>query len=168
MTDVHQLICAVARKLAASGPIDYLEIGVREGDSIASVMTEPGIRLAVGIDTWGTDAGGSGRGSPDHIVIQPNMLLITGSSHAILPGLRHKFDLIFIDGDHSLEGCMSDCRDCLPLLKPGGTIIVDDLDHPQHTYIRPNVSAWAAANGMQFTAHAAGYGVAEISSLLAQ
>ena len=35
-------------------------------------------------------------------------------------------DLIFCDGDHSLEGCMSDVKRFMPVLKPGGYFILHD------------------------------------------
>ena len=37
-----------------------------------------------------------------------------------------KFDLIFIDGGHSVETIRSDLDHCLKLIAPGGTIVLDD------------------------------------------
>lgn len=36
-------------------------------------------------------------------------------------------DLVFIDGDHSYEGCLADLNDVAPLVKPGGRIIGHDF-----------------------------------------
>ncbi len=36
------------------------------------------------------------------------------------------FDWIYVDGDHSYEGCLSDLEDCLKLIKKDGTLFADD------------------------------------------
>ena len=36
------------------------------------------------------------------------------------------FDLMFIDGDHSYDGLMGDCKKLLPYLKPGGYFAIHD------------------------------------------
>jgi len=38
-----------------------------------------------------------------------------------------RIDLIFIDGDHSYEGCHADIINWIPLVKPGGCVILHDL-----------------------------------------
>lgn len=39
-----------------------------------------------------------------------------------------EIDLLFIDGDHSYEGCRGDLAAWLPHLKPGGWLLVHDYD----------------------------------------
>lgn len=39
---------------------------------------------------------------------------------------NYKFDFLFIDGDHSFEGCLSDIKNWYPLLEPGGLIVFHD------------------------------------------
>jgi len=165
--EVHSLVYQASYRIPGSWCIDYLEIGVREGDSMKAVLRNPAVRFAIGIDTWGNGAGGTGRGSADHVPVMlgpdaNRVLLITGDSHVILPGLSHKFDLIYVDGDHTLEGALADCNDCLPLLHDTGIMLVDDLDHPQHTYLHAAVEQWAKDHGLTFTFHAVGYGVGEV------
>lgn len=41
-------------------------------------------------------------------------------------------DLIFIDGDHTYEGCAGDILAWLPLLKPGGYLAIHDYDKLAH------------------------------------
>ena len=45
---------------------------------------------------------------------------------------RPKFDLIFIDGDHSYEGCLSDLKDYMPMLEEGGYLVMHDYNSPLH------------------------------------
>ena len=40
---------------------------------------------------------------------------------------KHTYDLINVDGDHSFQGALKDCRNCWPLLNPGGLMLVDDM-----------------------------------------
>lgn len=39
-------------------------------------------------------------------------------------------DVLFIDGDHSYEGCMADWADYGPLVRPGGLVIFHDIFFP--------------------------------------
>jgi len=38
------------------------------------------------------------------------------------------FDMVFIDGDHSYEGARYDIEHSLPLLRPGGILVLHDYD----------------------------------------
>lgn len=161
----YQLIRDTVKRLAKN--VSYLEIGTCEGGSAAAAFSTDSIRLAVLIDTWGIECGGSGKGSPDHVVkllgdAMRSTIIITGESKAVLPTLTHQFDLIFVDGDHSHEGCLSDMTNSLRLLAPGGIMLVDDLDNGAHTYLRKTVTDFAAANGLDMVTHAVHCGVAEL------
>ena len=52
---------------------------------------------------------------------------IKGSSFHILPTIKEKFDVIFIDGDHSYHGVKTDLSNCLNLCHEDTIIIMDDL-----------------------------------------
>ena len=102
----HEILAACARELSLNERISYLEIGVNEGCSALAVLETSSILFAVLVDTWGKEAGGTGRGSPQHVVNRlerwgDSVLFITGDSKLVVPSLTHKFDLIFVDGDHS-------------------------------------------------------------------
>lgn len=45
---------------------------------------------------------------------------------------RPLFDLMFIDGDHTYEGCLRDFSDYYPMLEKGGFIIAHDYNSPLH------------------------------------
>ena len=55
-----------------------------------------------------------------------------GDSHQLLPQLAQKLkgriDIYLVDGDHTYEGAHSDITQGLPLIKPGGFILVHDVD----------------------------------------
>jgi hypothetical protein len=50
-----------------------------------------------------------------------------------------QFDLINVDGDHSYEGALKDCRAVWPLLNVGGIILVDDMSFAD---VNPAVKAF--------------------------
>lgn len=53
-------------------------------------------------------------------------------SKKVLTGfLEDSFDFIYIDGDHSYEGALSDANLAWPLLKKGGIIIFDDYNNDE-------------------------------------
>jgi predicted O-methyltransferase YrrM len=51
-----------------------------------------------------------------------------GHSVDVAGAFDGQLDLLFIDGDHSYEGCRSDALAWLPHLKPGGIIVMHDYD----------------------------------------
>ena len=171
MNDKHVIdfLYEKSRELTAHGrPIHYLEIGVQEGGSLWRVLHNPFIQLAVGIDNWGDEYGGTGRRSPDHLYDRlgddmGRALILTGDSHVVLPGMRHFFDMIFIDGDHSEAGCIRDLGFCLRLLRKNGVIYVDDMNHPKHSYLLAAVDKWASENKCSARLYPEpGYGVMEV------
>jgi len=117
----------------------YLEIGVRDGDSLTAALKNRTIERLVLCDTWGDMYGGTNKGSHKHI--EPiiagvkSVCFLDGDSKVLIPTLAETFDLINIDGDHSMLGCLTDMKNCWPLLVPGGFMVVDDLAHPAHKYL---------------------------------
>lgn len=57
--------------------------------------------------------------------IGENVNLIVGDSTSENPSIG-KFDLLWIDGDHSLAGCSGDIKRWWPRLSPGGSMILHD------------------------------------------
>lgn len=52
-----------------------------------------------------------------------------GFSTSVLPKYPdHSFDMIYVDGDHSLEGCTKDLELAIKKVKPGGWICGHDYD----------------------------------------
>ena len=111
-----------------------LEIGSFKGKSSANLAAglKPGARLAC-VDTWQNQA----MPYDPTVDVLPEFLRNTenyrdridtcrGSSVAIAANWSRPLDLLFIDGDHSYEGCSSDLRAWLSFLKPGGWIAFHD------------------------------------------
>jgi hypothetical protein len=48
------------------------------------------------------------------------------SSEQFFKTFTEKVDWVYVDGDHSYEGCLKDLRNCLKIVKPGGMIFGDD------------------------------------------
>jgi predicted O-methyltransferase YrrM len=55
-----------------------------------------------------------------------------GDSKVLVPELAKtyskKVDIYLVDGDHAYEGALADIRNGLPMVKPGGFILVHDVD----------------------------------------
>jgi len=55
-----------------------------------------------------------------------NVDLIVGDSQRQRSPRVGSFDVLFVDGDHSYDGCTRDCENWFPLLEPGGHIVFHD------------------------------------------
>lgn len=105
--------------------LSYLEIGSFEGRSVCwmldNVLTHPSCRI-VCVD-WLFQ-------SRFHSNIEQhnrkNIEIYSGNSKIVLPNLKGQFDIIYIDGDHSAEGCLFDTVACWRLVQGGGIILWDD------------------------------------------
>ena len=128
---------------------DYLEIGCREGDSLREVVLHaPALNRVVVCDFWGSDFGGTGRGSHDHIDrlldelgFTGERVFLDGDSRETVPTIRgtpglRRFDLVLVDGDHSDDGARADLTNAWPLVQDRGTLLFHDICHPAHPGLR--------------------------------
>lgn len=63
----------------------------------------------------------------------PSVEFIVGDSHDAATRLAVEdylpFDFLFIDGDHSYEGCLQDWKDYRKVVKPGGIVAFHDVSY---------------------------------------
>ena len=95
----------------------YLEVGVDKGKSlsVARMVAKPNV-LVCGVDL---------REDPK----VPNTVFYQGDSADIARTWdKWKISLLFIDGDHSYQGCKRDIEAWYPLMKEGGVLLFHDCD----------------------------------------
>jgi predicted O-methyltransferase YrrM len=117
------------RKFAQQFRGHYLEIGTWRGESLAVVADACTHCTSVSLGEKELRQLGLGE---KHLAVQnffskdiPNVLYIKANSLTFdFHSLNQKFDLIFVDGDHSFEGVRSDTRKVFELLKNEDSIIV--------------------------------------------
>jgi esterase/lipase len=128
--------------------IKYLEIGVAMGEHAEQVLRDRNIYYT-GIDQWKYDTtmeheknkikNWNTQEKWDDVYksvlkklskFEDRASIIRGSSRDVVPTLVHKYDVIYVDGDHSYEGAKKDLELSLDVLAEGGKIIVDDLQYP--------------------------------------
>jgi len=136
-------ILSVLHAAAITGrPRNYLEVGVRRGRSMAAVVAGASDVDVVGFDLWQVDYGGSP--NPGPLLVRQELekfghrgstTFVAGDSRVTVPDwLRShadtSFDLITVDGDHSLPGAWADLRNVAPRLAVGGVLVFDDVANP--------------------------------------
>jgi predicted O-methyltransferase YrrM len=127
---------------AARGARRVVEIGVYEGSSALALQRElgPGAELHL-IDPFGShpDALPGGWGASERATRRvleragrrlgaggPDVRWHIATSHEVAASWSGQLDLVFIDGDHSEEGCETDWLDWSPLVAPGGHVVLHD------------------------------------------
>lgn len=124
------------------------EIGVFEGYNF-NLMIEHNPEMAVGVDMWIDDGVASrndcGR-SQEVLNAMHDMVLEATKDKPFVKILRmysdvaaktfpdEYFDLIYVDADHSYEGCKKDLEAWWPKLKKGGFFIGDDYTNKRAKY----------------------------------
>lgn len=130
--------------------INYLEIGVFNGASLALVLQSPKVKQAYGVDplmlAHQTEHLNKNLGkfnihnTPVTIVKE-----LSCSTEALRQVPQGGINLLFIDGDHTAKGVTADFEKYYGRVAPGGYIVFDDyLDHMYSPQVRPAVDAIVA------------------------
>ena len=109
---------------------DIFEIGVRKGFSTAALLI--GLHKNGG-HLWSMDIDPS-CGS---LFAEKDWTFIPGDSRAVVLAMREipaSLDILMIDGNHSYTYVKSDLANYAPLVKPGGLIIMHDVEAPPTSY----------------------------------
>lgn len=139
-TDLYELM---ERLAADRAPRSYLEIGVQDGESLRRVVTaSPQLRHLTLCDTWDSSYGGTGRGSAMHITAllhdlnyKGQVAYLNGRSQETLPTYwvgkldTDRFDLVFVDGDHSEAGALADLINGWAAC--GDVLVAHDIEFPE-------------------------------------
>jgi len=133
--------------------LKYMEIGVGAGDSARVVLHHGDPRELHLFDNWSADWGGRGYGNEKTVAALlsaytgTHITFVNGDSKQTVPPYPETdFDLIFVDGDHSYEGCNADMHNAWPKLKLKGFMIIDDMN--LHPYLRDCVQAFLKKPGV--------------------
>ena len=123
-------------------PRSYLEIGTRRGRSVCMVAAASPSTNVVCADLWQTDYASNENPGPEFVQSELSRVghtgsveFISGDSHVTIPKYflnnpRAEFDLVTVDGDHSVEGAMDDLQNVVAHLAIGGVLVFDDIDNP--------------------------------------
>lgn len=121
-----KILIEEVKKISSYGV--YLEIGVDRGLSLGTALlaAKPGVKV-VGIDVVDT------KGRQDlfwklRINDEIIPIFIHGFSHKVSQLWGQVIDVLFIDGDHSYEGCLADIKNWLPFMSKSGVILFHDYD----------------------------------------
>ena len=169
--DIVNVLYAAAKTLH---PANYLEIGVRRGRSVCTVVRGcPSVNV-VAFDMWVENYAGMENPGPEFVQAEMkkhgftgDVNFVNGDSHETIPRYfadfpEMTFDLITVDGDHSEEGAFADLCTVIPRLALGGILVFDDIAHPDHPYLlnvwRRALGKFPMLSGYEFTE--IGYGVA--------
>ena len=167
-------------------PRTYLEVGVREGGSLCSVLgSEPEIvafastclddgrthltddiiqRIHEGytsrdptmqlylFDNWSYDGGDGGHDRVTRLLDDGFhhhcYALYDGDSKDTLPPfldtMKAPLDLVFVDGDHTLDGATADLENLAGRFK---VLVMHDLVHPQHSYLEAVFTRYVRSHG---------------------
>jgi len=88
------------------------------------------------VDTWNNDAMTEGQRETMRVFLGnvhkygETIVPIRGWSTTVVDEIARnlvKIDVLFIDGDHSYEGCLADWRAYEPLLRPGSRVAFHDV-----------------------------------------
>jgi predicted O-methyltransferase YrrM len=167
MDDYHTLIADKVRNHSKvlGRSIDYIEVGVLTGNSALAVLSTGCCRHAMLIDNFSNTHCGEWKSSPE--LVQENLKqfkgmfqIKVGNSADVLPNVKEKFDIGFVDGEHNEPACLSDMEKMFPLLRENGIMFVDDLENPEQLHY--TALNFATSHRLRMIYHRVHYGLGEI------
>jgi predicted O-methyltransferase YrrM len=142
MTPLQELHTLLTTYAAKEKPTSYLEIGVREGNSLLALLDGWKPQRLCLCDHWGPYAEWPTRTGHEHIAallaahnIDAQVTWLDGDSRVLVPNLKETFDFITVDGNHARHPAADDLKAAWPLLNKNGLLFFDDIFHPAHLYL---------------------------------
>ncbi len=124
--------------LAGKPDLTFLQVGAYTGDAtvwlLKNILTDKTSQL-MDVDTWeGSDESEHSRINFANVyeyyltrtLRYDNLHIFKAKSDHVLPNLTHRFDFIYVDGDHTAAQVERDAYSAWKLLKSGGIIALDD------------------------------------------
>ena len=124
---------ALDRAARALHPTSYLEIGVHDGASMLATLSAAPITRLVLCDLWPGRTHAHINRVLEYLNYRGSVRFLSGDSRVLIPRLpvTEPFDMILVDGDHSIEMALTDVRNTVPLLRVGGYLVLDDSSRPE-------------------------------------
>lgn len=140
--DIEKYVQSYMMLASLFRPKKALEIGTQYGfTAVAFLLACPNANL------WTIDIQGHSMAEERAklVGVEDRLIFVTGDSAEMVPGLRHRFDWIYIDGNHEEAAVTTDLEQSWKKLKPGGVIVIDDygtyesVRHATHEFAHSNV-----------------------------
>lgn len=137
--DIVSLLYAIGEM---GRPENYLEIGVRRGRSACALAVASPDTDIFAFDIWQRGYAQSENPGPDLVREElarfghrGRVAFHDGDSHETVPQFFREhpdltFDVITVDGDHSVDGARDDLKNVAPRLRVGGVLVFDDTANP--------------------------------------
>ncbi len=168
MNDYHELIAqrVVEQAEKLGRLIDYIEVGTFVGHSAEAVLSTYKVRQAILVDNFSLQLNGEKQSKKKvEQRLKPFTGLfevVEGDSRVLLPRFSRCYDIGFVDGDHTDEGCRIDMVNMLPLIRRNGIMFVHDMLNPDFENLRTVAATFAGENGLQIVIHEVMNGLAEL------
>ena len=161
-SDIQDCLVRLHEWAARIPRVSVLELGVRSGNSTAAFLAAA--ERADG-HVWSVDIA-----TPDVPAswLECGRWTFTLGDDMIVTPPAGPFDILFIDSSHRYAHTLAELKRYVPLVKPGGKVLLHDtrLDHVDGETIpfpvTAAVSDWCLVTGWSWTDHDAQYGLGEI------
>ncbi|WP_160484592.1 class I SAM-dependent methyltransferase [Aurantiacibacter rhizosphaerae] len=139
--DINTVLLSAALSMK---PESYMEIGVRRARSAAMVLSQQPDCAFSAFDMWIPEYAGMENPGPDFVKAELDRLghrgpreFIDGNSLETVPRYFAEnpdrfFDIITVDGDHSIAGARADLVNVKERVKIGGLLVFDDTANQGH------------------------------------
>jgi predicted O-methyltransferase YrrM len=143
--DINTVLFSIGKNFEIE---NYLEIGVRRGRSMCMIASQSKKLKIYGFDMWIPGYVGVDNPGKEFVLNELQKVghegkvnFYDGNSRKTIPNFFQEnpdlfFDVITVDGDHSLIGAKKDLKNVKNHLKIGGMLIFDDISSHEHPHLK--------------------------------